>query len=95
MSTDYEIRCTCGGEYEHRFEVEGWRRPEQVASLIGMRAEFAAIGKKSAAADMWLNGWDAQGSMFPRIFSFFAAHEGHELRVFDEYGERWPREVKP
>jgi hypothetical protein len=94
MSTDYEIRCACGSEYEHRFSLDNWRDPKQVQSLIDMREGLAAIGKLAAERDMWMYGWDAYESMFPRAFRFFAEHEGHELRVYDEYGERWPREVK-
>lgn len=83
MSTDYEIRCSCGDHYTR----DNWRRPEPVAALISARNEFAAIHDK--LHDMWIDGWDAWGSMFPGIFHFFGEHKGHEMKVFDEYGKEW------
>lgn len=96
MSTDYEIRCSCGCTYSW----DNWRTPESVTALIGLRAHFAAIGKAidlgqptSARLDA-LYGYDAHGSMFPGAFHWFAAHEGHAMEVFDEYGRRWSEEYE-
>lgn len=86
MSTDYEIRCACG----ERFSYDNWRRPQEVQALLSLREHFAAIGKavKTTEVDR-LYGWDAFNSMFPGTFRFFAEHEGHGMRVFDEYGHAW------
>ena len=70
MSTDYKIRCECGAT----FERDNWRVPKQVAALIDMRTQFAAIHTRSMHADIWLYGWEAQGSVFPGIFEFCAEH---------------------
>ena len=90
MSTDYEIRCSCGSSYS----MDNWRDPNAIRHLIEMRGEFAAIHHKAAMVErgLWLYGWDAQSSMFPEIFRWCAEHEGHAMAVFDEYGKRWPRE---
>lgn len=87
MSTDYEIRCSCG----ERFSSDNWRNPRQVVALIDLREHFAAIGRRSSDLD-GLYGWDAFGSMLPGAFRFFAEHEGHSMTVFDEYGCRWSEE---
>lgn len=70
-----------------RYSRDNWRDPKEVTRLLGMRAHFAAIGK--ASEGIWLDGWDAFGSMFPGVFQFFAEHATHEMSVFDEYGRRW------
>lgn len=94
MSTDYEIRCACG----ERYSRDNWRSPEAVTALLALRVHLAAIGKASTAAQRFTNrldalyGWDAYGSMFPGAFDWFAAHEGHAMEVFDEYGRRWTEE---
>jgi len=88
MSTDYEIRCSCGAS----FSCDNWRQPAQVAALIDMRSKFASIHTASMHSDMWLDGWDAQGSMFPGIFRFCGEHAQHEMSVRDEYGRTWTKE---
>lgn len=98
MSTDYEIRCTCGtppGFYEHRYTRDNWRSPEEVNVLLSMRTELAAVARAVVLYAPRPNGfspdgWNGSDSMFPRICEFFAQHEGHEMHIFNEYGDRWP-----
>lgn len=89
MSTDYEIRCSCGSSYGR----DNWRIPADVNVLLCMRAELAAVAKGVTLYAKWpmsfsLDGWDV--GMFPGIFQFFLQHEGHEMHVYNEYGDRWP-----
>lgn len=90
MSTDYEIRCSCGSSYTR----DNWRIPEEVDMLLSLRKEFTTVGKKvskvlGTRTYLGLDGWDVHGSMFPGIFDFFVTHEHHEMVIYDEYGKRW------
>ncbi len=87
MSTDYEFHCV---ECNDSCGQDNWRTPEELEKLLPLRPHFAEIGRNTKDI-VWLQGWDAHGSLFPGLFHFFAEHEGHTIHVFDEYGEDWSR----
>lgn len=91
MSTDYGIRCECGVCWW----PDDWRTPGDVAALLEHRAEFEAAHRLLESLPDGAQWRLTFSDPLRGLAEFMARHSSHAMRVFDEYGEPWPRPSLP
>jgi hypothetical protein len=90
MSTSYEYRCLgCGVRYD--LDDRSNHRGQEAADLLrDGRGELAALGARHETirhpAEV-LMGLEVHGVL--RLGRWLWEHDGHDVRLFSEYGEEW------
>jgi hypothetical protein len=88
MSNYWDIRCmTCsgpGGRVEAQLNLN--HGADRLVPLLKCQAEAAALVRKLDAATSSSGSWLDVACELPPWVNFMASHEGHELKVFSEYG---------
>lgn len=87
MSTSYEFRCGCGERWDGSDSSN--HAEAEMARLLAARPVLASLGLslrdrslRDAAERLFGFDWMAFGG----LARWFADHDGHEIRLFDEYG---------
>lgn len=96
MSCDFYLRCaTCYTADDRAGTTWGYgadfnRQGDQLLALLPHLPLFAQLAE--AGFDVDTRSLDLSGSCYPSGLAAFAkAHAGHDVQVWNEYGEQWPQ----